>query len=91
MSNHGLENLETSWGTLGILSQGERKSWRLKLMAHNFFYDLISCFSLQSYKLAQIVPRSGAKIVDDMSKEIKYMMDAKISAVRVSIFASNFN
>lgn len=39
---------------------------------------------LESFKQAQIVNRSGSKIVEDIAKEIKYMMDAKISAVKVT-------
>lgn len=37
---------------------------------------------MESFKQSQIVSRSGSKIVDDISKEIKYMMDTKISAMR---------
>ncbi|KAL9902927.1 voltage-dependent calcium channel subunit alpha-2/delta-3 isoform X2 [Glossina fuscipes] len=36
----------------------------------------------ESFKQAQVVSRSGAKIVENMANEIKTMMDAKISAVR---------
>lgn len=37
---------------------------------------------MESFKESQIVSRSGSKIVDDIAKEIKYMMDARISAIR---------
>lgn len=37
---------------------------------------------MDSFKQSQIVPRSGSKIVEDIAKEIKFMMDARISAVR---------
>ncbi|XP_070491988.1 voltage-dependent calcium channel subunit alpha-2/delta-3 isoform X2 [Chironomus tepperi] len=37
---------------------------------------------LQSYKQAQIVNRSGVTIVEDIAKEIKKMMDARISAIK---------
>ncbi|XP_013110373.1 voltage-dependent calcium channel subunit alpha-2/delta-3 isoform X4 [Stomoxys calcitrans] len=36
----------------------------------------------ESFKQAQVVTRSGAKIVENMANEIKIMMDSKISAVR---------
>lgn len=37
---------------------------------------------VQSFKQAQIVNRSGSAIVDEIAKEIKKMMDARISAIR---------
>lgn len=37
---------------------------------------------VESFKQSQIVSRSGPKIVDEIAKEIKYMMDARISAIR---------
>lgn len=37
---------------------------------------------MESFKQSQIVSRSGSKIVEDIAKEIKYMMDSKISAMR---------
>lgn len=37
---------------------------------------------MESFKQSQIVTRSGSKIVDDIAKEIKYMMDTRISAIR---------
>lgn len=37
---------------------------------------------VESFKQSQIVSRSGSKIVEDIAKEIKFMMDARISAVR---------
>lgn len=37
---------------------------------------------IDSFKPSQIVSRSGSKIVEDIAKEIKFMMDARISAVR---------
>jgi hypothetical protein len=40
-------------------------------------------YYLQSFKPAQVVNRSGPKIVEEMAKEIKYMMDAKVSAIKV--------
>jgi hypothetical protein len=37
---------------------------------------------VESFKQSQIVSRSGSKIVEDIAKEIKYMMDSRISAIR---------
>jgi voltage-dependent calcium channel alpha-2/delta-3 len=37
---------------------------------------------IESFKQSQIVNRSGTKIVDDIAKKIKYMFDARISAIR---------
>lgn len=37
---------------------------------------------VDSFKQSQIVNRSGPKIVDDIAKKIKYMFDARISALR---------
>lgn len=36
----------------------------------------------ESFKNSQIVQRSGSKVVEDISKEIKFMMDSRISAIR---------
>ncbi|XP_059614107.1 voltage-dependent calcium channel subunit alpha-2/delta-3 isoform X2 [Phlebotomus argentipes] len=35
-----------------------------------------------SFKQAQVVPRSGLKIADEMAKEIHYLMESRISAVK---------
>ncbi|XP_055687320.1 voltage-dependent calcium channel subunit alpha-2/delta-3 isoform X1 [Lutzomyia longipalpis] len=35
-----------------------------------------------SFKQAQVVPRSGQKIADEMAKEILYLMESRISAVK---------
>lgn len=45
----------------------------------------IDFYFFKSFKPAQILPRVGPKIIETMAQEIKYMMDAKISAVRVCI------
>lgn len=37
---------------------------------------------IESFKQAQIVNRPGGKIVEDIAKEIKYMLDSRISAIR---------
>lgn len=37
---------------------------------------------MESFKQSQIVSRSGSKIVEDIAKEIKFMMETRISAVR---------
>lgn len=37
---------------------------------------------VESFKQAQIVNRSGSKIVEEIAREIKYMMDSKISAIK---------
>ena len=37
---------------------------------------------MDSFKQSQIVSRSGSKTVEDIAKEIKFMMDARISAIR---------
>uniref|UniRef100_A0A182UKT1 MD-2-related lipid-recognition domain-containing protein n=1 Tax=Anopheles melas TaxID=34690 RepID=A0A182UKT1_9DIPT len=36
----------------------------------------------ESFKQAQVVNKNGAKIVEEMAKDLKYMMDAKVSAVK---------
>uniref|UniRef100_A0A1B0CCX1 Putative secreted protein n=1 Tax=Lutzomyia longipalpis TaxID=7200 RepID=A0A1B0CCX1_LUTLO len=36
-----------------------------------------------SFKQAQVVPRSGQKIADEMAKEILYLMESRISAVKL--------
>lgn len=38
----------------------------------------------QSFKTAEIVPKSGKRIIEPMAQELKYMFDQKVSAVRVS-------
>ncbi|XP_038116858.1 voltage-dependent calcium channel subunit alpha-2/delta-3 isoform X5 [Culex quinquefasciatus] len=35
-----------------------------------------------SFKQAQVVSKNGQKIVEEMAKDLKYMMDAKVSAVK---------
>lgn len=39
---------------------------------------------LQSFKDAKVEPREGLKLVQDIAREIKNMMELKVSAVRVS-------
>ncbi|XP_050073471.1 voltage-dependent calcium channel subunit alpha-2/delta-3 isoform X2 [Anopheles maculipalpis] len=36
----------------------------------------------ESFKQAQVVSKNGQKIVEEMAKDLKYMMDAKVSAVK---------
>lgn len=38
---------------------------------------------LQSFKQAQVMPRSGQKIAEEMARDILYMMESRISAVKV--------
>nr|XP_029716746.1 uncharacterized protein LOC115260046 [Aedes albopictus] len=41
-----------------------------------------------SFKQAQVVSKNGQKIVEEMAKDLKYMMDAKVSAVKVGMNTS---
>ncbi|XP_055604130.1 uncharacterized protein LOC129752368 [Uranotaenia lowii] len=43
-----------------------------------------------SFKQAQVASKNGQKIVEEMAKDLKYMMDAKVSAVKSTISAGNF-
>lgn len=45
----------------------------------------------QSFKTAEIVPKSGKRIIEPMAQELKYMFDQKVSAVRVSGSKNSFN
>lgn len=42
-------------------------------------------FRAQSFSQARIVNKSGTRLVDDIARDIKVMLDVRVNAVRVRI------
>lgn len=66
-------------------------SGRVKTWAHKLGFELSQLGKYvtnvekfhESYKQAEVVPRDGKSLVTEISKDIKFMMENKISAIKV--------
>lgn len=64
---------------------------RVKTWAHKLGFELSQLGKFvtklekfqESFKTADVTPRDGASIVQDIAKDIKIMMESKISAIKV--------